>query len=130
MNVLYNLRNDFKTIQLLQNGMNSKDKIVGLKNTNGLFGSDKWWSAIEKNKLQLHTMRGTIVNTWPGHHDDYPEFEVVDETGEHSKWGMESVNLHNQIGLVVEIDYVIQFFKAENYGDGTTKCVIEIRSEK
>ncbi len=130
MNVLYNLRNDFKTIQHLQNGMKSNDKIVGLKNTNGLFGSDKWWSAIENSKLQIHTLRGTILNTWPGHHGDYPEFEVVDEAGEHSKWGMESLDLHNEIGLVVEIDYVIQFLKADNYGDGTTKCVIEIRSEK
>lgn len=61
MKKLYNLQDDRKTIDEMQRGMKSKDKLIGLKNTHGLFGSDKWWKAISKNKLQLLTLSGIIT---------------------------------------------------------------------
>jgi hypothetical protein len=127
MKKLYHLQDDRKTIDEMQRGMKSKDKLIGLKNTHGLFGSDKWWKAISKNKLQLLTLTGTITKTWSGHHDDFPEFQLSDKNGEVTTWPMESMNLHNNLGSKIEIDYVIQSLKASGYENGEAKCIIEVR---
>lgn len=37
---------------------------MGLKGTNGLFGSQEWWNSIEKNKMPLLFISGIITRTY------------------------------------------------------------------
>jgi len=127
MKIIYHLRNDQETIRDLQNGMKSKYSIVGLKNTHGLFASGKWWKAIENKKLKLLTIKGSITKTWPGHHDDFSEFEVTDTSGVTTTWPMEKMLLQNEINAVIEIDYVLQEYKSKSDIGSHSECIVEVR---
>ena len=91
--------------------MQSKDPIIGLKNTHGLFASPEWWKNIETGRLQLYTECGLITKAWPGHHNDFPEFEVTTANNQTKLWPMETAPLLHEIGSKVEIDYVQQTLK-------------------
>jgi len=63
---------------------------------------------------------------------DWPEFQMVSESGEVSQWTRE-VNLKEQdalylVGQRVEVDYVLQRHRPKSWDRGAeTRCVIEIR---
>ena len=107
--------------------MKSKDSIVGLKNTHGIFGAGKWWKAIESGKLELKSLKGHISKAWPGHHDDFPEFQVATESGAITTWPMEKMALLNKVGAAIEIDYVIQEYKTKSDLGTHSECVVEVR---
>lgn len=120
---VYNLKDD-ETLPFCQEASLSQDRSVGLKIENGLlFGSDRWFAAVDNGSIQKHTIKGHISRVYMGGHNDFAEYEVTDEFGIKTIWARTwTVEDAFVEGRGVEIIYVVQKFKN---GD-EDKCVIQI----
>jgi hypothetical protein len=104
----------------------------GIEQTHGLFGSDEWWEHIVDGTLPVHTIRGTITRVFMSGHNDWPEFELSDNSGQLSRWTRETNRLEDAVfyepGRAVEIDVVRQHHKRAAWTKETeTNVVLEIR---
>jgi hypothetical protein len=129
MRTLYSLRVD-PNLRSMQEASTSTGP-VGLRQTHGLVASAEWWINIERGKLELQTVVGKVARFWPGHHGDWPEFELVDPSGAHTKWGCMVASAEAEQafrpGCSVEVDFVRQELKGALNGSHETKLVVAIR---
>jgi hypothetical protein len=127
---IYNLKNDRRRIKLVQNASLGKSSNSGLKIVDGiLFGTKEWFNAIETGKINKVTLKGTISKVYMSGHDDYPEFEIENESGK-SNWTREGNDNEYRVGRNVELVYVEQLFKRPLDIIGPiSQCVIQIKME-
>lgn len=131
MKIAYSLRNDEEHIRRVQRATTTTEEF-GIEPTHGLYGSTEWWNRIAIGDLQVRTASGVITKVYMGSMGDWPEFQMVSESGEVSQWTRE-VNLKEQdalylVGQRVEVDYVLQRHRPKSWDRGAeTRCVIEIR---
>jgi hypothetical protein len=108
---IYQLRNDREQIQSVQKASLTTTEF-GLQSTHGLFGSAEWWQHVELGSLPTHTLRGVISRRWMGSMGDWPICEVTSDSGEKSEWTRLAGDEFYRVGDQIEIDYVVQLFKA------------------
>lgn len=127
----YKFQEDKEAIKRLQEVSSDPKSDYGLKTENGLLiGSKEWFQATEDGRLSKETIRGTISKVYMSGHNDWPEFEMENESGK-STWTREGNDQLYLVGKLIEIDYVIQKYKRPLDMLGpTTKQVVEIRIEK
>ncbi|MBD8490995.1 hypothetical protein IFO69_19740 [Echinicola sp. CAU 1574] len=127
----YKFQEDKEAIKRLQEVSSDPKSDYGLKTENGLLiGTKEWFRATEDGRLSKETIRGTISKVYMSGHNDWPEFEMENESGK-STWTREGNDKLYQVDKLVEIDYVIQKYKRPwDMLGPTTKKVIEIRIEK
>tara|TARA_Y100000815_G_C13332794_1_gene496691 strand:+ start:68 stop:472 length:405 start_codon:yes stop_codon:yes gene_type:complete len=128
---VYKFQEDKEAIKRLQEVSSDTKSVYGLKTENGLLiGTKEWFQATEDGRLSKETIRGTISKVYMSGHNDWPEFEMENESGK-STWTREGNDKLYQVGKLVEIDYVIQKYKRPwDMLGPTTKKVVEIRIEK
>lgn len=104
MKVVYDLRDDLRTIESLQRS--------GFMMRGELVGSDEWWESIRRGQIPIHIVEGKIDHVWSGHESDEPEFGVVDSTGDCFQWLYPSWDqevpyaLALELGEQAEISYI------------------------
>jgi hypothetical protein len=131
LKIAYNLRIDEEHIHRVQRATTTTEEF-GVEPTHGLFGAAEWWNRIATGDLPVRTASGVITKVYMGSMGDWPEFEMVSDSGEVSQW-TRNVNLKEQdalyrVGRQVEVDYVLQRHRPKSWDrGGETKCVIEIR---
>ena len=127
----YKFQEDKEAIKRLQEVSSDPKSDYGLKTENGLLiGTKEWFQAIEDGRLSKETIRGTISKVYMSGHNDWPEFEMENDSGK-STWTREGNDKLYQVGKLIEIDYVIQKYKRPwDMLGPTTKKVVEIRIEK
>lgn len=127
---IYQLETDAVNLQHMQAASSGRGP-TGLKATHGLIGSTEWWDNVDTGRLPIVTVRGKVSRFWPGHHGDYPEFELLEESGMRSVWGCQvsaaRAEFRFAAGTKVEVDYVYQQLKTPFNGSTESKVVIEIR---
>ncbi len=126
---IYNLKNNKRKIELIQEASLEKSSKYGLKIENGLiFGTKEWFEAITEKKINRNTITGTISKVFMSGHNDYPEFEIKSDDGERSIWTREGEDDAYQVGRRVELSYVEQKFKRPLGITGlVSKCVLQIK---
>ncbi|SFR86738.1 hypothetical protein SAMN05216570_0132 [Dyella sp. OK004] len=106
---------------------------VGLKITHGLLGSEEWWDNIWNKELPTQVLQGTIAQFWTGRAGDFPEVEVIDADGEHSRWLLQIetsvAQCELKVGSAIEISYVNQEFKSAFNGRSMNPFVLMVRAE-
>ena len=127
----YKFQEDKEAIKRLQEVSSDPKSDYGLKTENGLLiGTKEWFQATEDGRLSKETIRGTISKMYMSGHNDWPEFEMENESGK-STWTREGNDQLYLVGKLIEIDYVIQKYKRPwDMLGPTTKQVVEIRIEK
>ena len=128
---VYKFQEDKEAIKRLQEVSSDTKSVYGLKTENGLLiGTKEWFQATEDGRLSKETIRGTISKMYMSGHNDWPEFEMENESGK-STWTREGNDQLYLVGKLIEIDYVIQKYKRPwDMLGPTTKQVVEIRIEK
>lgn len=131
MHVVYQLKNDTRHIEQVQRATRTTSEF-GVEPTHGMFGSDEWWQAVESGSLALHTLKGTIKSAYMAGMNDWPEFCMISDSGEESRWTRETNTPESDalyaVGNRVEIDYVLQRHRPDSWSGGAEfKKVIEIR---
>lgn len=118
MIVVYNLKADQPFIDQVQRATRLT-KNFGIEPTDGMFGSDEWWERIESGSLPVQTLKGTIKEVYMGSTGYCPEFKMVSEAGEESRW---SRMVHSaeqdrfyRVGARIEIDYVLQRLRTKSF---------------
>ena len=134
MIVVYSLKADQRHIDQVQRATRTTENF-GIEPIDGMFGSDEWWSNIESGRLPMHTLRGTINDVYMGSMGDWPEFKMVSESGEESRWTREMNSAEQdrlyRVGASIEIDYVWQRHRPKSFSSGAAvKKVIAIRIEE
>jgi hypothetical protein len=127
LQTVYNLKDDKQKIAQTQRVSIDKSSPFGLKAENNLlFGSDKWFAAIENGEIKKHRIKGKISKVYMSGHNDWPEFEIENEEGKTS-WTREGADSAYGVGRDAEIIYVEQKFKKPIAILGPfSKCVIQI----
>ena len=129
MDTVYALCSDPNLESMQQAAMSSGP--VGLATTHGLVGTAAWWQAVRSGALQSGTVSGRVGRFWPGHHGDFPEFELVEASGNTSVWPchlpMAAASEQFRVGRTVEIDFVVQQYKRPWSGHYSTRLVTAIR---
>ena len=131
MKPLYRLKDDPTHVANVQRAtLTTSD--YGIEQTHGLFGSDEWWGHIVAGGLPTHTIRGTITRVFMSGHNDWPEFEIQDNSGHLSRWTRGTNRPEDDVlyapGRAVEIDIVRQRHKRTAWAKDTdTSVVLEIR---
>ncbi len=127
---IYQLKSDTASLQGMEAASRDSSP-TGLKPTHGLVGTTEWWENIASGHLPVITVRGRVSRFWRGHHDDYPEFELLEDSGGRSMWGCEipaaRAEFRFAIGTTIEVDYVRQDLKSPFNGSTASNVVIEIR---
>lgn len=77
MKVVYLLSEELKTnpdritrAQALT--LNASKPLLGLKGSNGLFGSPEWWDSIKQGRISLKYVSGEIIRTYIAGQDSLP----------------------------------------------------------
>jgi hypothetical protein len=131
MQPVYRLKDDLAHVANVQKATLTTTK-YGIEQTHGLFGSDEWWRHIVDGSLLMDTVRGTITRVFMSGHNDWPEFEMRDNSGQLSRSTRETNRPGDDVlyvaGRAVEIDIVRQHHKPTTWAKDTeTKVVLEIR---
>ena len=129
MRTVYSLRTDPDLERMQEASVGTEP--VGLRQTHGLVGSAEWWAQIERGSLPFHTVSGAVAQFWPGHHGDWPEFELLESSGSKSIWGClvtaaEAARVFCP-GKQVELDYVQQELRVAFNGSDASKLTVAIR---
>lgn len=129
--VIYRLKDDLAFIEAVQRATRTTKKF-GIEPTHGMFGSCEWWEKIETGELRVHTLKGEIRDVYMASMNDWPEFKMLSDTGEESRWTRSrNTNVEDSIyrtGNRVEIDYVLQWHRPESHDNGAEiRQVLEIR---
>jgi len=124
---IYNLKNDSRRINMIQEGSLDKNSHAGYKTENGLlFGTKEWFNAIEIGIIAKYTVKGFISRVYMSGHNDYPEFEIESNDGK-TTWTREGIDEAYKGGKSIELIYVEQKYKRPTDITGAiSKCVIEI----
>jgi hypothetical protein len=122
MMTIYRLQLDKEYINQVQRATLTTDKF-GLEPTHGLFGSPEWWQHVHDGTLPIHHLKGKISSVHMGSMNDWPEFTLRTETGEELTWSRyancpDFGSLYT-VGRPIEIDYVVQRYRASSLGPGT-----------
>jgi hypothetical protein len=125
---IYNLKNDFIRIKMVQEVSLDKNSYAGYKTENGLlFGSKEWFNAVENGIILKHTIKGFISRVYMSGHNDYPEFEIENNEGK-TTWIREGTDKAYKVGKNIELTYVEQKYKRPTDVTGViSKCIIEIK---
>lgn len=128
MREIYNLRNDTRTIQMIQEVSLDSNSSAGYKVEEGLlFGTNDWFKAVEKGAIRCHTIKGKISKMYLSGHNDFPEFEIENKEGK-TTWRRMGVDNAYKVGEPVELTYVEQKYKRPSDITGLiSKCIIEIK---
>jgi hypothetical protein len=131
MQLVYRLKEDRAHVATVQKATLSTTD-YGIEQTHGLFGSDEWWEHIVDGSLPMHTIRGTITRVFMSGHNDWPEFEMRDSSGQLSRWTRETNRPEDDVlyvpGCAVEVDIVRQHHRRATWTtDTNTNVVLEIR---
>lgn len=131
MKEVYNLKNDYRQIRMIQEASLDKKSFAGYKVENDLlFGTREWFTAIEKGEIKSHIIKGTITKVMMAGHGDFPEFEIKNQEGV-SIWTREGDNRDYVAGSNVELTYVEQKYKRPSDITGSiSKCVLKIEIGK
>jgi hypothetical protein len=131
MTTVYDLALDTAQIEWIQKAtLTTTD--YGIQQTHGLFGSAVWWKKISSGELPTTTLSGKITKVYMGSMGDWPMFEFIDASGVTQSFTREAQDTERSklyaVGLVVEVDYVVQMHK-KSFPDGSldTKVVTAIR---
>jgi hypothetical protein len=129
--VVYRLRDDGDFIANVQRATTTTNEF-GIEPTDGLFGSADWWSRVDSGRLATHTLRGHVSRVYMAGMNDWPEFEMMSDDGEKSRWTREANTIEQskmyEAGRRVEVDYVLQRHRPASWDRGSeTKVVLEIR---
>jgi hypothetical protein len=124
---IYNLKNDFRKIQMIQEVSLDKKSFAGFKVENSLlFGTKKWFTAIEKGDIKSYIVKGIVNKVLISGHNDFPEFEIKSDIGI-SKWFREGNDEAYKLGNSIKLVYVIQKYKRPSDITGSiAKCVLKI----
>lgn len=125
---IYNLKDDFKRIKMVQEASLDKNSYAGYKTENGLlFGTKEWFNAIENGIISKHTVKGFISRVYMSGHNDYPEFEIENNEGK-TIWTREGIDEAYKDGKSIELIYVEQKYKRPTDITGAiSKCVLAIK---
>jgi hypothetical protein len=127
---IYSLMRDEDGVRRMQEASLSEGP-VGFKQTHGLIGSPEWWERVGTPELPLQTVWGQVAAFWPGHHDDFAEFELREGSGASSLWPCNlpaaQARARFTIGCRVEVAYVTQEYKVPFGKHSTAKVVTSIR---
>lgn len=128
---IYNIKNDKRLIEIIQEASNDKKSYAGYKIENGLlFGTKEWFDAIEQGIIPKYIIKGVISSVYMSGHNDYPEFEIENSKGK-TIWTRVGHDAAYQIGKSIELVYVEQKYKRSTDITGAiSKCVIEIKISK
>jgi hypothetical protein len=111
MFTIYRLQSDRREIREIQEATRATDR-WGIEPTHGLFGSPEWWQHIRDGSLAVYHIKGKISRVYMGSMNDWPEFAMLSDTGEDSKWSRYANEpefaAFYTVGRPIEIDYVIQ----------------------
>jgi hypothetical protein len=111
MFTIYRLQSDRREIRDVQEATQTTDR-WGIEPTHGLFGSPEWWHHIRDGTLPVHRIKGRISHVYMASMNDWPEFAMLSDTGEESKWSRYANEpefaAFYTVDRPVEIDYVIQ----------------------
>lgn len=122
---IYDLRDDKRTIKLIQNAtLNTKD--FGLKPEHGLFGSGEWWEAIENGTIPKKVLEGIISRVYMSGHNDFPEFEVTASDRSKTNWGRRGHDKYYVPGKKIKMIYVVQKFKRPLRNQTDSHNILEI----
>lgn len=131
MTIVYQLKQDKRRIDQVQRATRTTENF-GIEPTHGMFGTDEWWQNIESGRLPIQTLKGRITKVYMGGMGDWPEFKMVNNTGEESSWtrmmhSAEQDDLY-RVGAPIEIDFVWKQHRPKSFDHGAkTEQVIEIR---
>ena len=131
MQPVYRLKDDLAHLANVQKATLTTTE-YGIEQTHGLFGSDEWWRPIVDGSLPMGTVRGTSTRVFMSGHNDWPEFEMQDNSGQLSRWTRETNRPADDVlyvpGRAVEIDIVRQHHRRASWTKDTkTNVVLEIR---
>ncbi|SFV18127.1 hypothetical protein [Pseudoduganella namucuonensis] len=120
------LRNDPEQIALTQAlTLNSSKPFLGLKGTQGLFGSPEWWSSIEQRKMPLLFISGVIRRVYIAGQDGGDEsngIELLLENGSVRDVGIYVNDKADialfRVGCRVELVYALDELKKQPAQDG------------
>ena len=126
---VYDLCADKKHIKDVQHATLETDDF-GLQSEHGLFGSQEWWTAVEKGVIPKVVIEGMISRVYMSGHNDFPEFEITTETGK-SSWERLGDEKFYAVGRKCKIIYALQKFKKPlpmpgNKEEKFSKIVIEL----
>ena len=128
MHTIYDLKFDPELLKMQEGSLNSST--IGLRNTHGLIGSAEWWQHIHDGDLPIETVAGTVIHFSPGHHGDWPEFEMRGDDGESFNWGCmvpsAIATTYFQLGNRVAGDFVCQQLKTTFNGSTNTTVITAI----
>lgn len=105
--------------------LNESKRLLGLKGTHGLFGSDEWWENIRKQIIPNLVIRGSIKRAYISGQDQSGlnnTVDVIDDAGRMHVVGIytnkkEDVNLF-KVGSETEIIYALDELKRQPAPDG------------
>ncbi len=125
---IYNLKDDFMRIRMVQEASLDKKSYAGYKTENSLlFGTRDWFNAIEQGIIPKHIVKGVISRVYMSGHNDYPEFEI-ESSDSKTTWTREGIDEAYKTGKNIELIYVEQKYKRPTDMTGAiSKCVIEIK---
>jgi len=121
---LYELAEDEETVRLVQQAtLNTED--FGLVPEVALFGSEKWWQAIQEGRIPSHELHGVITGVLMSGHGDWPEFEL-EAAGEKSRWPRLGPDEFYRVGNEVRVEYVLQKARKHWLGSREQEQVLRI----
>jgi hypothetical protein len=131
MIVAYRLKEHQTFIDAVQRATRTTESF-GIEPTHGMFGSAEWWDSIAAGELEVHTVKGQITDVYMGSMNDWPEFKMLSDAGEESRWTRWlNTAAHDRIyriGSRIEIDYVMQRHRPQSSDKGAEiKQILEIR---
>lgn len=116
--------------------LNKSRPMMGLKGTNGLFGSSEWWNSIEQRRICLLFISGTIKHAYVAGQDPSPFNNTIDlllDDGSIQQIGIyvnndQDANLF-KVGHVASIVYALDEMKAQpdvNGGVNYSRTALEM----
>ncbi len=102
MITVYDLRNDHNDIKRIQSII--KEGRTPYRTKWGLYGTQNWWDALEKESL-IQRLYGKISDIYMSGHNDFPEFEIT--TGR-KKYAFPRIgkDKYYKIGKEVEVECI------------------------
>ncbi len=125
---VYDLAEDAETIALVQRAT-TKTEQFGLVPEIALFGSEKWWQAIEDGRIPMHDVTGVISRVFMTGHGDWPEFEL-DSGGEKTAWTRFGDPALYVEGKHARVRYVLQKPRMRPVSRAEHKIVLRIWVER
>lgn len=125
---VYDLSTDYEAISMVQDAtLNTKD--FGILPEVALYGSSKWWDAINDGRITTYKIEGVISRLFMSGHNDWPQFEI-DSRGVKTQWTRLGENELYKEGREITLDYVIQKLRKQWEGAPEQKEILRIFIKK